>query len=160
MAVEVHRWEVVVDQEVVVVAVVGAHQHLLAALAEVGVVLCLVALGAVVEVRRCLAWAAAVGLISRALVEEAVSRRWEVAVEGQVLEQREQAGQGGMLLAVVEEALVERCSSEAEEGGVKCPESSAAMVEALKECFAKEAEVERARDLVEVAVRPRAHDCL
>ena len=35
------------DQEVVV-AVVAAHQHLLGALAEVGVVLCLVALGAVV----------------------------------------------------------------------------------------------------------------
>lgn len=96
MAVEVHRWEVVVDQEVVV-AVVAAHQHLLAALAEVGVVLCLVALGAVVEVRRCLAWAvvevhrclawaAAVGLIFRALVVEVVSRRWEVAVEGLVLE--------------------------------------------------------------------------
>ena len=147
------------DQEVVV-AVVAAHQHLLAALAEVGAVLCLVALGAVEEVRRCLAWAAAVELIFRASVVEAVSRRWEVAVEGLVLEQREQAGQGGMLLAVVEEALVERCSSEAEEGEVKCPESSAAMVEALKECFAKEAGVERARDLGEVAVRPRAHDCL
>ena len=85
MAVEVHRWEVVVDQEVVV-AVVAAHQHLLGALAEVGVVLCLVALGAVVEVRRYLAWAGAVGLIFRALVVEVVSRRWEVAVEGLVLE--------------------------------------------------------------------------
>lgn len=80
-------------------------------------------------------------------------------MEGLVLKQREQAVQGGMLLAVVEEALVERCSSGVEEGEVKCPESSAAMVEALKECFVKEAEVERARDLEEVAVRLRARDC-
>lgn len=40
------------DQEEVVEGVV-AHQHLLAALAEVGVVLCLEALGAVAEVHRC-----------------------------------------------------------------------------------------------------------
>lgn len=103
------------------------------------------------------------GLIFRALAVEAVSRRWEVAVEGLVLEQREQVVQGGMLLAVVEEAL-EHCSSEAEEEEgeeeVKRPESLAAVVEALKECFAKEAEVERARDLEEGAVHPRAHDCL
>lgn len=63
------------DQEEAVAAVVVAHQHLLAALAEVGVVLCLEALGAVVEAHRCLAWAAAVGLIFRVLVAEAGSRR-------------------------------------------------------------------------------------
>lgn len=137
-----------------------AHQHLLAALAEVGVVLCLEALGAAVEVHRCLAWVAAVELIFRALVVEAGSRRWGVVVGGLMPEQQEQAVQDGMLSAVVEEALVERCSMEAEEGEVKCPQSSAAMVEALKECFAKGAEVERARDLEEAAVRLMVHDCL